>query len=77
MTVSNRTIQIRLTKDEKEKIKTRMSLDGSHNMSEWIRSRLLSSTIWPDQKIDEIYRFVIEMKREREMIEGDNVVSAS
>lgn len=54
-----------------------MSLDGSHNMSEWIRSRLLSSTIWPDQKIDEIYRFVIEMKREREMIEGDNVVSAS
>ena len=63
MTVYNRTIQIRLTKEEKEKILRTMGAEGHHNLSAWLRQKLLTDALWPEQKIDEVYRYVMEQKR--------------
>jgi len=39
--IYNRTIQVRLSGEEKNMIIRRMISDGSHNMSEWIRGKLI------------------------------------
>ena len=64
MPVSNATIQIRLTSTEKEEIVRRMQAEGCHNLSQWIRKKLLKCPCSTKGKIEEIYRYV--MKREEE-----------
>ena len=66
MTVYNRTIQIRLTQKEKSQIEERMKAEGFHNMSAWLRRKLLSNPVWMEQKIDEIHRCVKMMSADRE-----------
>ncbi len=70
MAVKNRTIQIRLTKEEREIVKTKMGSDGYHNLSVWVRKRLLSNSLLMEQKVDEVYRFILELKREKKMRAG-------
>ena len=62
MTVQNTTIQIRLTKDEKSRILDRMREDGYHNVSRWVRGRLLGSSLWMDQRIEEIHKCVLRVE---------------
>ena len=66
MTVYNRTIQIRLTKDEKEMIVNRMRDEGYHNLSAWFRKRFSTNTFWMEQKINEIHHYIMDQNREDE-----------
>jgi len=66
MTVYNRTIQIRLTKEEKDRIVNRMRNEGHHNLSAWLRKKLLSSSLWMEEKVDVIHRYIVEQKKEEE-----------
>ena len=62
MAIHNTTIQIRLTKNEKSRIVDRMREDGYHNISVWVRKRLLGNSLWMEQKIDEIHECVLRME---------------
>lgn len=64
----NRIIQIRLTEQEKKSIKNKMRIEGYHNLSAWIRQKLLSDARWMEQKIDVIYRFVVGQEEAKQKV---------
>ena len=66
MTVYNRTIQIRLTRDEKEQIVSKMKTEGFHNLSAWLRKKLLTNSLWMEHKIDEVHLYILDKKKEEE-----------
>lgn len=52
----NTTIQIRMTEREKKLILNKMESEGYHCVSIWIRNKLLSDSLWTEQKINAIYK---------------------
>jgi len=74
MCINNRSIQIRLTSTEKDEIVRRMQAEGYHNLSMWIRMKLLKC---PGEngdmrlKIEEIHRFVTGQNEKDD--EGDEL----
>ena len=65
MTVYNRTLQIRMTREEKDRILHRMRDEGVHNLSAWARKQLLEGSLRLEQKIDAIYRCVVREGKRR------------
>ena len=61
--VSNASIQIRLTANEKQRILNKMQSEGYKNLSVWIRNRLLSDALWTEQKISAIYNKICLEKK--------------
>ena len=55
--------QIRLTDSEKKKIVEKMKSEGYHNLSAWLRKKLLGDNLWIDQKIDEIKKIFGQRSR--------------
>jgi hypothetical protein len=64
MPINNKTIQIRLTSTEKEEIVKRMHADGYHNLSLWIRMKLLKCPCSAKAKVEEIFRYIAEREEE-------------
>lgn len=63
--VQNRTIQIRMTSEEKEQILFRMQADGFHNLSVWIREKLLNNSARIELEISEMYRLLLAKEERR------------
>ena len=57
--VMNRTIQVRMTKDQYERIRNNTELKGFHSMSAFMRFASLERDFIVEQKICEIYNFLI------------------
>ena len=64
-TIKNRTIQIRMTSEEKEQIMCSMREEGFNNLSAWIRNRLLDGSGKIEQKISEMYRLILAREERR------------
>ena len=71
MGVYNTTIQVRLTRDEKAMLIRKMRDEGYHNLSVWVRKRLFDNALQMEQKVDEIYRYVLEQRSHDAGVEGD------
>jgi len=66
MTVYNRIIQIRLSAEQKAKIKSRMEAEGYKNLSAWLRKKLLTNSLWIENKINDIHKYIMERKRKED-----------
>jgi hypothetical protein len=55
----NRTIQIRLTRQEKDRIIFRMRSQGHRSLSAWIRQQLLTERTDLEKKVDALYHHII------------------
>ena len=67
-------------RSDSEMIVNKMRAEGYHNLSAWLRKKLLSSSLWMENKIDEIYRCVLDqnrMKEENNDLGEDKVIFAS
>lgn len=60
--VNNRTIQIRLTKDQYERIKNYSRMKGFNSLSGYLRFVALEQDFVLQKKIYEIHTFLIEQK---------------
>ncbi len=60
--VKNRTIQIRLTRDQYEQIKTYSKVQGFNSLSDYLRHTALEQDFILLQKISEIHKHLIQHK---------------
>ena len=58
--VMNRTIQVRMTKDQYERIRNNTEVKGFHSMSAFMRFAALERDFIVEKKVCEIYNFLFK-----------------